>query len=298
MSALGNSTQLIQLHKILGGTINNGWVNIPGPTHSPSDRSLGVKPSSASVHGFCIHSFAGDDPALCIQHVKALLDSNASILNAVSMTSANNVPNKKAKIEIACQIWNCSVPIEDTLATTYLESRNCLASHVAESQALRYSPVGRFKCNEAPALYGAMSDAVDGKFCGIHRTALRYDGKGKAFFSDGTPSKMMLGIARNSVVKLGPFEPVLGIAEGIETALSAMLLFNLPVWAAMSAGGISNFPALSNIKHLMIFADNDTAGHVAALRCAQRYSQAGILGHIRFPHEKFNDWNDYLVSKS
>ena len=52
----------------------------------------------------------------------------------------------------------------------------------------------------------------------------------------------------------------MGIAEGIETALSAHLIFKMPVWAALSAGGIRDFPVITGITFLRILADHDAAG--------------------------------------
>ena len=47
----------------------------------------------------------------------------------------------------------------------------------------------------------------------------------------------------------------LGIAEGIETALSAAQIFKTPVWAAFSANGIAGLPIIAGVKSLRIFAD-------------------------------------------
>ena len=44
---------------------------------------------------------------------------------------------------------------------------------------------------------------------------------------------MMGTMPTGAAVRLMPHEEMLGIAEGIETALSASILFNVPVWAAL-----------------------------------------------------------------
>ena len=93
---------------------------------------------------------------------------------------------------------------------------------------------------------------------------------------------------------LQPGGPYLGIAEGLETALSAQLIFDMPVWAALSAVGVQNFPVIPGLKLLTIFADHDEPGLNAALKCADRYARAGIEVQVRSPPSVGSDWNDYL----
>ena len=55
----------------MGGDVNGDSALVPGPGHSPKDRSLSVKPNPGAKDGFIVHSFAGDDFALCRDHVKS-----------------------------------------------------------------------------------------------------------------------------------------------------------------------------------------------------------------------------------
>ena len=63
-------TSLQTLAKALAGEINGSQVLAPGPGHSAIDRSLSVKLDSNAPDGFLVHSFAGDDPLLCRDHVR------------------------------------------------------------------------------------------------------------------------------------------------------------------------------------------------------------------------------------
>src|SRR5207248_1762914 len=45
----------------------------PGPGHSPKDRSLSIKLNPSAPDGFVVHSFAGDDPLQCKDHVRSKL---------------------------------------------------------------------------------------------------------------------------------------------------------------------------------------------------------------------------------
>jgi hypothetical protein len=58
------------LAKALGGDVNGGQVLAPWPDHSATDRSLSVKLDSNAPDGFVVHSFAGDDPLVCRDHVR------------------------------------------------------------------------------------------------------------------------------------------------------------------------------------------------------------------------------------
>ncbi len=125
----------------------------------------------------------------------------------------------------------------------------------------------------------------------IQRTFLRVDGRGKANVS--TP-KMALGPIGAGAVRLGPAGPVLGIAEGIETGLSAMVLFGLPVWACLSASRLDRLWLPPESLEVHVFADNGDRGHEAAERAAGAYLAQGRWVVMRFPPEHLGDWNDAL----
>jgi len=57
----------------LGGEVSGGGILCPGPNHRASDRSLSVKLDPSAPEGFVIHSHAGDDFAVCRDHVRARL---------------------------------------------------------------------------------------------------------------------------------------------------------------------------------------------------------------------------------
>jgi hypothetical protein len=58
--------------RLLGGEVSGVQVLCPGPGHGPQDRSLSVK-MAATNGGFVVHSFSGDDPIVCRDHVRKLL---------------------------------------------------------------------------------------------------------------------------------------------------------------------------------------------------------------------------------
>jgi putative DNA primase/helicase len=59
-----------RIAEALGGEVSGGQVLAPGPGHSAQDRSLSVKLDDTAPDGFLVHSFAGDDPVACRDHVR------------------------------------------------------------------------------------------------------------------------------------------------------------------------------------------------------------------------------------
>jgi hypothetical protein len=160
---------------------------------------------------------------------------------------------------------------------------------IRDHPGLKHSPTGQIFPTMVAAITGP-----DGKVIAIQRTFLRIDGQGKANVS--TP-KMTLGPMRDGAVRLGPAGPVLGIAEGIETGLSAMQLFGVPVWCSLSAGRLDRLWLPSEAREIHLFADNGTRGHEAAERAAQAYQAQGRRVVLRFPPERFGDFNDLLQAE-
>ena len=181
---------------------------------------------------------------------------------------------------------------------TYLASRGLgFPSCVDVAGALRFHACCPFGKHRFPAMVALIRNAITGEPCGVHRTALRDDGTGKRIMPDNLSAKMMMGRTRDATVMLQSAASRMGIAEGIETALSAQKLFGVPIWAALSAGNIAEFPVIDGVKQLTVFADNDTAGMAAARECARRCHNAGIEGEIRCPQVKGTDWNDVHVER-
>jgi hypothetical protein len=201
----------------------------------------------------------------------------------------------KRNAAIARTIWGeCSLP-DGTIVEDYLRGRGLelpgLSFHF-EGHCCRDEPVLRFhpqcprgKRERLPAMVALMTDPVTREPRGIHRTFLLPDGSGHI-------GKMMLGMA--GIIRL--YEPEtagLGIAEGIETALAVAQRVGWgPVWAVGSAGGIRNFPPLTE-RTLNIFVDRDDdgVGLSSAEHCASRWAEAGLETFIHTPPTG-EDWAD------
>ena len=186
--------------------------------------------------------------------------------------------------ELARRIWCESVPARGSLVEAYLQHRGV---GLPDEPVIRWHPSCPRTGGPLPAMIALMADPVTGEPMGVHRTFLRPDGAGKAPIDN---PKMMLG--RAGVIRLAEPEGIgLGLAEGIETALSAMQAFGWgPVWAAGSRAGVEAFPLLGACT-LTIFADADGPGLKSARACATRWADADREALIYVPPAG-QDWND------
>ena len=108
---------------------------------------------------------------------------------------------------------------------------------------------------------------------------------------------MALGSNAGCVIRLAADEDVtegLGLAEGPETALAIMMAGWRPVWATGGTATMKNFPLLSGITSLSVFADHDEswAGLKAAREVVARYRTAGRWTQIIMPRAPGCDWAD------
>jgi hypothetical protein len=129
---------------------------------------------------------------------------------------------------------------------------------------------------------------LDDRLVAVHRTFLRQDGRGKA---DLDPDKMTLGPCKGGAVQLAPVGPILAVAEGIETALSFMEGTGTPTWAALSAGGIRNLILPKMVREIVIAADPDPVGLIAARVAARRWLHENRRVAIARPPLR-HDFND------
>jgi putative DNA primase/helicase len=122
----------------------------------------------------------------------------------------------------------------------------------------------------------------------VHRSFLAIDGSGKATLD---PVRMCHGPVGGAAVRLAPAGSVLAIAEGIETAISYMQATGTPTWAALSARGIRALVLPENTREVVIAADPDPVGIMAAHAAARRWICEGRRVSIVRPPlgRDFND---------
>ena len=202
----------------------------------------------------------------------------------------------------AQDIWHKASPAAGTIVETYLHTRGIT---IAIPSALRFHR--NLKHREAnqwlPGMVAAVT-APDGRVMGVHRTYLTKDGRSKAF-GKGDPydSKMALGAISGGAIHLAPAGERLAICEGIETGLSVLQAWpGLPVWAALSAPGLTTIKLPDTVRSVLILADADPPDHRgrrpgqdAARRAAHRLSKLGIDVEIAIPPVEGKDWNDLLL---
>lgn len=168
---------------------------------------------------------------------------------------------------------------------------------VSSKPATEFCPVGRYllarglktipkilrthlKCYESETKTDqiamlAVVTMPDNQAVTIHRTYLGNDGKKLKGIE--SQKKIMPGLKKITGGAIRLFDPehgVIGVAEGIETAIACYEIHGIPTWSTMNASGMASFIPPMGIKKVYIFGDNDShktfAGQAAAYGLAKR----------------------------
>lgn len=189
-------------------------------------------------------------------------------------------------------IWKGSRPIGENPATVlWWSARVGLlpdSTELRSSQSLFCPGHGSW-----PGMVARVRDA-EGKPINLHRTYLTPEGH-KAAIPE--PRRVMdAPLPKGCAVRLQPAAETMGIAEGLETAISCWLMFAIPTWAALTAENLTGWNPPEGVKRVMIFGDNDASltGHWASyalakrLRCAKAFESV----EVKIPEAEGDDWND------
>jgi len=294
-----------EITRSLGGSWHGRYGLVSGPGHSKNDRSLQI--SNGANGKVIVYSFAGDDWRDCRTYLAQLgfqIDGgkNNQYPYNISDQQKNIVTHNedKKKSEYALKIYAQRQSAAGSPVETYLHSRGVSLPPDAPIFYHSACPNGK---SRLPAMICPITDIKTHEVIGLHRTFIRPDGSGKADIPK-KEQKKMLGFSKGGVIRLSPHEHVtngLGITEGIEDGLSILGIDWSPIWVALTCKGIENFPVISGISSLTIFADHDTPkkdgsrpGQDSALKCAYRWSQAGREVTIYTPNKRGADWNKTL----
>lgn len=248
---------------------------------------------------FCSGCGAGDGVQLAIGvtglSFRDVAREIERIAGKVRPSAARSERTDEGKLSALRRAYRESKPIErGDEACLYLAGRGLRLHDLPESVRLHPSMAywdGGAVLGKFATMLATVTDAA-GRAVSLHRTYLQDARKAPV----PEPKKLMEGLAlAGAAVRLAPVSRTLGIAEGIETALAAAELFEVPAWSCISASGIESFEPPQGVEHVIVFADHDAnfAGQAAAYRAAHRLALKGIEVEVCIP-PTVGDWLDEL----
>jgi hypothetical protein len=183
----------------------------------------------------------------------------------------------------ALAIWGTASPGERTIVQRYLRARG-----------ITITPPPSLRCagGADPAMVAAVQ-APDRRTIAVQVTRLDPSGERKA---QVLIPRRTYGALGNGAVRLAAAGDVLGLAEGVESALSAMQLSGVPTWACLGAGRMHRVAVPDSVRELHVFMDNDGPGRDAGERAAHAHLHHRRVVLRRSP-DHLNDWNDFLRAK-
>jgi putative DNA primase/helicase len=303
----------------LGGEVSGRQVLAPGPGHSRNDRSLSIKIDPNAPGGLLVHSFAGDDPIVCKDHVRQRLgwpawqpgeDDRDRTVPQHKVAAWDQATREREaqedrpmtaeeleRVASAIEIWRGAQDPRGTLAEQYLrEQRKLDLPDEVAGTVLRFHPQCPWRDENLgksifiPALIAAFRRIDSDQITGVHRIGLTRHGE--------KIGRRMMGIVRGAAVKLGqPRNGEIVITEGIETGLSAMALGIGPAWALGSVDAITFFPVRPGIRHLIIAEEAGEPSRKAVRMCSRRWRRVGRKTSI-VSSEFGSDLNDAVIQQA
>lgn len=270
------------------------WVGAGGmcrcPAHDDHTPSLSVRPGERRL---LFHCFAGCETAAIMLELQGLgLLNPGSPENSGSGHSPAD-PGRGNRCAAAA-LWSAAREIGRSPAEAYLRSRGLRPPQ----SGLRYhprTPLGRGALAVfRPALLAAVRD--ESGLVAVHRTFLDLDPPRLARIA--APRRALGRLGRGAVRLCAPEDGVLGLAEGIETALAATLLIGTPCWAALGNERLGTIAIPPAVKRVTLFLDNDLPGHRGGKLARTALERRGFEVEARLPAASGADWNDLLLDRA
>lgn len=273
----------------LQGTWSRGKGMCCCPAHDDRTPSLSVTLGRKAILFHCFAGCSNEEviAALDRQGIRSrdLFDGSGAV--------AADRPEKSAFNSNARRLWHSATAISGSSAEGYLAQRGILRA----SDQLRYlerTPLGpRGAVQYLPAMLAAVTTDIG--IIAIHRTFLDAPSARLAAFD--RPKRALGSLGCGAVRLAPPAAGRLGLAEGIESALSATQMFGVPCWATLGNERFGLVAIPESVRELHLFIDNDPGGELADQRARQAYSASGRVIRSREPASIGFDWNDELKAR-
>jgi putative DNA primase/helicase len=258
-----------------------GWlVSCPCPNHGKlrGDRSPSLSVADGDDGRLLLRCFAGCDFLDVLEELKrlGLADGRQAGPLPRFAPELRRIDTPMPDVG-ALAIWQATVEAQETVVDEYLDRRGIY---------LR-PPILRCRLDRRSMVAGVQ--APDGKVIAIQQTWLNSTGE------KATAKRLTTGHLGAGAVRLGAVARVMGLAEGVESALSAMQMAGLTVWASLGASRLYSVELPAEVEEVHIFVDNDEPGRTAAKRAADVHTHLGRHVYLRSPPDQCGDWNDFLL---
>ena len=273
----------------LGGTWSRSRGMCCCPAHADRTPSLSITLGKRAI---LVHCFAGCTNQAVMQGL-AKVGVRISDLFDGKGEAITSAPREEIADRNALRLWRDAAILADSPAARYLAGRAITTS----SPDLRFHPRMPLGPKGAVRFLPAMVAAVrnDAGVLALHRTFLDPASRGLAPFDQ--PKRALGSLGAGAVRLAFPRAGRLGLAEGIETALSAMQLFGIPCWATLGNERFGLVTIPESVRELHLFVDNDAGGLLADERAREAYACEGRRIVTRLPERTDDDWNDVLMRR-
>jgi putative DNA primase/helicase len=253
------------------------------PAHDDGSPSLSVRLGETAI---LFHCFAG---CTTIEVLKALQRRKLHDRTAVAM------PEGKPKRDmgaLALRLWHASKPVAGTLAEDYLIARGLSAPF---PRALRFNAATIVGSGAEKRVMPAMIAAVENDLglVAVQRTFLD---PSNVLRKPIPKSKVALGLLGTAAIRLAPATDELGLAEGIEDALSAIEWFGTPTWALGGVERLAFVAIPEKVRRVIVYGDRGRAAERLLVKARDHLTANGRELVCRVP-DHHNDWNDAWRSR-
>ncbi|MBB4087555.1 toprim domain-containing protein [Sphingomonas carotinifaciens] len=262
----------------LGGVWRGSRGECRCPAHDDGSPSLSVRLGDTAI---LFHCFAG---CSTIEVMKAL--QRQRLHDRASLAMPQGKP-KRDMSALALRLWKASVPVVGTLAEDYLRARGIFGPY---PRSLRFNPATILGSGSSKQIMPAMIAAVesDAGVIAVQRTFLD---PADVLRKPILKPKVSLGLLGTAAIRLAPATHELGLAEGVEDAMSAMAWFGTPTWALGGVERLAFVAIPEKVRRIIVFADRGRAAERLFEKAREHLSAGGreLVPHVPDVHK---DWND------
>ncbi len=272
----------------LGGVWHGTRGECRCPAHDDGSPSLSVRLGDTAI---LFHCFAG---CTTVEVLKALRRRKLHDRGPIAMPEAK--PGRDMG-PLARRLWKASQPVAGTLAEEYLLARGLSAPF---SKALRFNPATILGSGPTKRTMPAMIAAVENDLglVAVQRTFLDPE---NVLHKPIPKPKVALGLLGTAAIRLAPATDELGLAEGIEDALSAMAWFGTPTWALGGVERLAFVAIPEKVRRVIIYADRGRTAERLLEKARAHLTGNGreLVAQVPEMHDDWNDaWRAHLRQQS